>query len=223
VRVEVKNSESLLKPEMFANGIISSTIAGNKKDFMIPKTAVLWTGKRAVVYVKLPGREQPTFLYRQIVLGPSAGEFYVVSSGLQEGEEIAINGVFKIDASAQLAGKPSMMNPPVDSAPASRSQSEMNMSGEGTVLKSSKESIPSVAQSKQMISSRNPAQGDRVLVAQKTCPVMGGEINKEIYVDYQGKRVYFCCAACPPQFNEDPAKFLLKLKNLGEMPETIKM
>jgi len=111
VRVEVQNPGLVLKPEMFANGVITSSIAGNQKDLMIPKTSVLWTGKRAVVYVKVPGREQPTFAYREIVLGPSAGEFYVAKSGLSEGEEIAVNGVFKIDASAQLAGKPSMMNP----------------------------------------------------------------------------------------------------------------
>ena len=111
IRVEVRNSGELLKPEMFANGIVTSTIAGNKKDLMIPKTAVLWTGKRSVVYVKVPDQEQPTFKYREIVLGPAAGDFYVVSDGLKEGEEIAVNGVFKIDAASQLAGKPSMMNP----------------------------------------------------------------------------------------------------------------
>ncbi len=111
VRVEVQNPGLSLKPEMFANGTVISTIAGNKKDLMIPKTAVLWTGKRAVVYVKVPGKVQPTFKYREIILGPLAGEFYVVNKGLQEGEEIAVNGVFKIDAASQLAGKPSMMNP----------------------------------------------------------------------------------------------------------------
>ena len=111
VRVEARNTPELLKPEMFANGVVTSSIAGNQKDLLIPKTAVLWTGKRAVVYTKVMDREQPTFKYRQIVLGPTAGDFYVVSSGLKEGEEIAVNGVFKIDAAAQLAGKPSMMNP----------------------------------------------------------------------------------------------------------------
>jgi len=111
VRLEAQNTKELLKPEMFANGIVTSSIAGNKKDLLIPKTAVLWTGKRAVVYTKVTDREQPTFKYREIVLGPTAGDFYVVSSGLKEGEEIAVNGVFKIDAAAQLAGKPSMMNP----------------------------------------------------------------------------------------------------------------
>ncbi|MBN1157805.1 MAG: efflux RND transporter periplasmic adaptor subunit [Bacteroidales bacterium] len=111
VRVEVRNPLLTLKPEMFVNGIVKSAIAGNRQDLMIPKTAVLWTGKRAVVYVKEPEREQPTFRYQEIILGPSAGEFYVVKEGLQEGQEIAVNGVFKIDASAQLAGRSSMMNP----------------------------------------------------------------------------------------------------------------
>ena len=46
---------------------------------------------------------------------------------------------------------------------------------------------------------------------QTTCPVMGGAINKAIFVEYQGKKVYFCCAGCPEQFKADPAKYLAKL------------
>ncbi|GAF05263.1 efflux RND transporter periplasmic adaptor subunit [Saccharicrinis fermentans] len=111
VRVEVDNPKLELKPEMFANGIIKPKISGGKKDLMIPKTSVLWTGKRAVVYVKVPEREHNSFLYREITLGPEAGDFYIVKEGLSEGEEIAVNGVFKIDAASQLEGKPSMMNP----------------------------------------------------------------------------------------------------------------
>lgn len=114
VRIEVNNPGLELKPEMFANGIIKPGISGNRKDLLIPKTAVLWTGKRAVVYVKVPEREHPSFLYREITLGPEAGDFYVVEDGLEENEEVAVNGVFKIDAAAQLAGKPSMMNPSAD-------------------------------------------------------------------------------------------------------------
>lgn len=111
VRVEVDNPKLELKPEMFANGIIKPKISGGQKDLMIPKTAVLWTGKRAVVYVKMPEREHNSFLYREITLGPEASDFYIVKEGLSEGEEIAVNGVFKIDAASQLEGKPSMMNP----------------------------------------------------------------------------------------------------------------
>jgi len=111
VRVEISNPELTLKPEMFANGVLESQLSVNSNELLIPKSSILWTGKRAVVYVKVPNREAPTFLYREIVLGPEAGNFYVVADGLFEGEKIAINGVFKIDASAQLAGKASMMNP----------------------------------------------------------------------------------------------------------------
>ena len=58
-------------------------------------------------------------------------------------------------------------------------------------------------------------------VPQKTCPVMGGEINKEIYADHEGKRVYFCCPGCISAFEKDPVKYLEKLESLGETPETI--
>ncbi len=111
VRIELPNKGSLLKPEMFANGELHSMVAENSTELMIPKSSILWTGKRAVVYVRVPDREFPSFLYREITLGPEAGNFYVVANGLDEGEEIAVYGVFKIDAAAQLEGKPSMMNP----------------------------------------------------------------------------------------------------------------
>jgi YHS domain-containing protein len=50
---------------------------------------------------------------------------------------------------------------------------------------------------------------------QTNCPVMGGPINKQHYSDYQGKRVYFCCPACIPEFKKDPAKYIKKLEDQG--------
>lgn len=132
VRVEVKNPELQLKPEMFTNGILESSIADNSDQLLIPKSSILWTGKRAVVYVKIPNREHHSFLYREIILGPEAGNFYVVSSGLHEGEEIAMNGVFKIDAAAQLAGKPSMMNPDGGKVSTGHAHGQMEMKEENT-------------------------------------------------------------------------------------------
>ena len=111
VRVELPNAKSELKPDMFANGVITSKLAGGEELILVPKSSVLWTGKRAVVYVKLPNREHTSFIYREVILGEDAGDFYIIRKGLDLGEEIASNGVFKIDASAQLAGKKSMMNP----------------------------------------------------------------------------------------------------------------
>ena len=111
VRIELSNPAGTLKPQMFANGALHSQLAEYGDHLLIPKSSILWTGKRAVVYVKVPDRDSPSFLYREITLGPEAGNFYVVTEGLEEGEIIAVNGVFKIDAAAQLEGKPSMMNP----------------------------------------------------------------------------------------------------------------
>ena len=130
VRVEQQNPGQKIKPEMFVTGIVTSRIAENSKQLLVPKTAVLWTGKRAVVYVKVPNRENPTFLYREITLGPEAGDNYVVAEGLDEGEIIATNGVFKIDAAAQLQGKQSMMNPGGEAMPAGHDHGVMDISSE---------------------------------------------------------------------------------------------
>jgi membrane fusion protein, copper/silver efflux system len=111
VRVELKNPSNKLLPEMYASGIIKANLIDIKDAIMIPKSAVLWTGKRAVVYVKVPHEETISFVYREIILGEDLGDFYIVKNGLDEGEIVATNGVFRIDASAQLLGQKSMMNP----------------------------------------------------------------------------------------------------------------
>ena len=82
-----------------------------KAPLVIPASAPLITGKRAVVYVQLPNREKPTYEGREIVLGPRAGDYYIVESGLDEGEIVVTNGNFKIDSAMQIQAKPSMMNP----------------------------------------------------------------------------------------------------------------
>jgi len=111
VRVETGNKSAKLKPEMFATGIVSTTLNEYKNNMIIPKTAVLWTGKRSIVYVKQPDTDEPIFKIREIGLGPMLGESYVVTDGLNDGEEIVTSGTFSVDAAAQLEGKPSMMNP----------------------------------------------------------------------------------------------------------------
>jgi Cu(I)/Ag(I) efflux system membrane fusion protein len=78
---------------------------------LIPETAVLITGKRAVVYVRKSG-EKPIFEGRTILLGPKAGRFYVVLNGLKEGEQVVTKGNFKIDSALQIQAKPSMMSIP---------------------------------------------------------------------------------------------------------------
>jgi YHS domain-containing protein len=50
---------------------------------------------------------------------------------------------------------------------------------------------------------------------QTLCPVMGGKIDKKVYADYQGKRVYFCCSSCREDFKKDPEKYIKKLEDQG--------
>ena len=128
IRVSVSNPNMFLKPEMFANALLESKIATNSNEVLVPKSSVLWTGKRAIVYVKVPNRESPSFLYREVELGHELGSYFVVTEGLEEGEEIATNGVFKIDAAAQLVGYPSMMNPSVGKVSTGHNHDGGNMS-----------------------------------------------------------------------------------------------
>jgi membrane fusion protein, copper/silver efflux system len=97
---------------MFVTASIKTAAKNSSSGVTVPRTAVLWSGKRSVVYVKVPNSETPGFEMREVTLGNRMGENYLIESGLQAGEEIVTNGVFAIDAAAQLAGQYSMMKRP---------------------------------------------------------------------------------------------------------------
>lgn len=97
-------------------GYVSADSEG-EAPLVIPATAPLITGERAVVYVEVPGAEMPTFEGREAVLGPRAGDYYIVDAGLREGERVVTRGNFKIDSALQIEAKPSMMSPEGGIAP----------------------------------------------------------------------------------------------------------
>lgn len=86
-------------------------ISSDEAPVIVPSSAVLRTGKRAVVYVENPLSERPSFEGREIVLGVRAGAYFLVKSGLTVGERVVTQGAFKIDSALQIQAKPSMMNP----------------------------------------------------------------------------------------------------------------
>jgi membrane fusion protein, copper/silver efflux system len=92
-------------------GYVAAEAADQSKPLVIPVSAALVTGTRAIVYVEDPVAKVPTFEGREIVIGPRAGDFYLVRSGLEEGEMVVTNGNFKIDSALQIFAKPSMMTP----------------------------------------------------------------------------------------------------------------
>jgi len=74
----------------------------------VPATAVLDTGNRKVVYVE---REPGKYEARELTVGPRAGGFYPVLSGLAEGDRVVVHGNFLLDSQAQIEGKPSLLFP----------------------------------------------------------------------------------------------------------------
>lgn len=90
-------------------GYVGEKPVDDDKPLVIPVSAAMRTGRRAIVYVELPDRDKPTFEGREVELGPRASSFYLVYGGLQEGERVVTRGNFKIDAELQIRAKPSMM------------------------------------------------------------------------------------------------------------------
>ncbi|MGF1582047.1 MAG: efflux RND transporter periplasmic adaptor subunit [Gemmataceae bacterium] len=158
VRVEMPNSNGLLKPGDYANATILVPVAPTGKVYdaelagkwispmhpqiirekpgkcpicnmalvpatrfgyskepmpppqglVLPRRAILHAGKYSVVYVETqPGR----FEIRPVILGPVLNGSVVVKKGVEEGEEVAVDGNFLIDSQMQLAGKPSLIDP----------------------------------------------------------------------------------------------------------------
>ncbi len=49
--------------------------------------------------------------------------------------------------------------------------------------------------------------------------MLGNKINKNIYTDYQGQRIYFCCPGCIDVFKKNPEAYLKKMREQGVAPE----
>jgi len=112
VRLNVDNRDARLKPGMFvrASAADMTITDASKLPLLIPASAPLVTGKRALVYVQVP-HKSGIYIGREIVLGPRVGDYYEVKSGLKEGELVVTRGNFKIDSAIQIQGHPSLMNP----------------------------------------------------------------------------------------------------------------
>ena len=108
IRVDLNNPDLVLKPGMLIEGDLVTR--GSEEQLVIPESAVMWTGKRSIVFVRKKDSTAPSFSAREILLGDRVDEGFVVLAGLSEDEEVVTNGTFKLDSAAQLADKLSMMN-----------------------------------------------------------------------------------------------------------------
>lgn len=110
VRVVIDNPDGMLMPAMQVIGQVTASKKSDSPKLVVPRSAVLWTGERSVVYVQLPSNEGPAFQLREVTLGTKLEDAYVVSSGLAEGEEVVVEGTYFIDAASALEDKPNMMH-----------------------------------------------------------------------------------------------------------------
>src|SRR5690554_1444878 len=98
VRANLNNKEGILKPGMFVSAKVQMTNASaNQTTVVVPASAVLWTGKRSLVYVKTNPNEA-IFEMREVGLGAKNGNTYTIVDGLSNGEEVVYNGTFTVDA-----------------------------------------------------------------------------------------------------------------------------
>lgn len=74
----------------------------------VPVAAVLDSGTRQIVYVE---KARGLFEPRELTLGPRAGTYFPVLSGLSAGERVVTRGNFLIDSQFQVTGHPSLFYP----------------------------------------------------------------------------------------------------------------
>jgi len=107
IRATDENKNEFYRNDLLAEAHIEIPL---KESITIYRTAVLWTGEQSYVYVKEQSENGPIYLLRKVKIG-EANEYEVqIFEGLKESEEVVVNGVFKLDSAAQLAGIPSMMS-----------------------------------------------------------------------------------------------------------------
>ena len=118
VRVEVDNKDARLRPGMFAQAVVAAEKEeGAAAPLVVPASAPLFTGRRAIVYVEVPGGEGLSYDARSVRLGPRLGDVYPVVAGLKEGDRVVTRGAFALDADLQIRGGESMMVSPDDDEP----------------------------------------------------------------------------------------------------------
>ena len=97
VRLEFDNSAGLLKPGMFANVELRSTLANNR--MLVPREAVINTGTRQVALVSLgDGKFEP----RDVRVGVEAQDGMVeILDGLRQTDKVVTSGQFLLDSESR--------------------------------------------------------------------------------------------------------------------------
>ncbi len=94
IRVEVKNADGLLKPNMYIQGIIENK-AVEQKLLAVPEEAVQTLNGEKIVFIL---EDKDIFAVQHVELGQKVGKMRIVAKGLEEGQKIVIQGAFNLKA-----------------------------------------------------------------------------------------------------------------------------
>ena len=114
VRVELANARRDLKPGMYAT--LRVTARAVRAQLTVPRSAVLSTGTRSLVFRRLPdGRLEP----REVRIGRATDDRIEVLDGLAVGDTVVASGTFLVDAESNLGAVMGGMGdmPGMDMAP----------------------------------------------------------------------------------------------------------
>ncbi len=177
----------------------------------VPAEAVLTTGRRQVVYLEEePGK------YRLVEpkLGPRAGDYFPVLSGLKEGDRVVTRGNFLLDSQFQITGRSSLLYPE-GTAGVMVGHAGHGAGGGGT--SSADFSAKELGNLEKL-----PAEDRSLAMAQKVCPITGaklGSMGKPYKMTVDGRTLFLCCPACESKVKQDPQAALRKIAaggaNLG--------
>lgn len=113
IRVEVPNTEMLLKPDMYATVQISTPVAAAQV-LAVPESSVLDTGKQQIVLVeRTPGHFEP----HAVTIGRRADGYAEIRSGIDTGDKIVVGANFLIDAESNLRAALQSFTPPGEPKP----------------------------------------------------------------------------------------------------------
>jgi RND family efflux transporter MFP subunit len=121
IRFAFTNPNFVLKPDMFVNVRLKINL-GNK--LIVPEDAVLDTGTEQYVFVDKGGGY---FEPHAVKLGPEAGGYYAVESGLQAGERVVTAANFIIDSESRLKGAFANMGKPGERAKGPAAQTALKI------------------------------------------------------------------------------------------------
>ncbi len=158
----------------------------------IPRSAVLHTGERVVVYVDKGGG---AYEQRRVKLGRAGDEHWEILDGVKAGERVVTTGNLLIDGQAQLNSQADESPAPMPVVPESAPRNTQVLP-------------PGV----------KPYPLNVCIVGGERLGSMGEPVS----LIYQGQQVKFCCGGCQPEFEASPAKFLQKLSALktNAVPQT---